>query len=131
NSSVITTSGNNYRNPRAFQVTAGIEHELVRGLVVDYQFNKVNTVHLERNIDYNVPRPFVRPNDASLRPFFGLRSGTPRPNPTLGSILVKDSGARSDFLGHTFRAQYRHNRWQFAGNYTLSYNKSDDDNERL
>src|SRR5262249_43097262 len=47
-----------------------------------------------------------------------------------GQVTVKDSGARSDFTGNTFRAQYRFNRLQFAGSYTLSWNKSDDDNER-
>lgn len=127
---VTTTSGNNYRNPRAFQVTAGFEQEIAHGLVADYQFNHVNTVHLERNIDYNVPLPFLRPSDASQRPFFGLRSGTPRPNPNLGSVTVRDSGARSDFYGHTLRLQYRRERLQLATSYTLSYNKSDDDNER-
>src|SRR5262249_22032060 len=79
-SSVTTTSANSYRNPRAFQLTAGVEHELARGLVVDYQFNKVNTLHLERNLDMNVPASIIRPGDASQRPFFGLRSGTRRPN---------------------------------------------------
>lgn len=80
--------------------------------------------------DYNVPRPIIRPGDQSGRPFFGLRSGTPRPNPNLGSVLVRDSNARSHFVGHTFRAQYRIKKVQLVANYTLSFNKSDDDNER-
>jgi hypothetical protein len=124
-----TTSGDNYRNPRSFQATFGAEHQLPGGLVVDYQLNHVNTVHLERNIDYNVPFPIIRPGDASLRPFFGLRSGR-KPNPNIGQVTVKDSGARSNYTGNTFRAQYRMKRVQFAASYTLSYNKSDDDNER-
>jgi hypothetical protein len=48
----------------------------------------------------------------------------------VGSITVKNSNARSDFYGNTFRMQYRRHKWQFAASYTLSYNKSDDDNER-
>jgi len=127
----VTTSADNYRNPRAFQVTYGLEHELAAGLIADYQFNFVNTVHLERNIDLNVPRPSVRPGDLSLRPWFGLRTrGVTRPNPNIGQVLVKETGARSNYQGHTLRLQYRMKKWQLAGNYTLGYNRSDDDNER-
>jgi outer membrane receptor for ferrienterochelin and colicin len=128
---VTTTSGDNYRNPRALQMTVGVEHRLADGFVVDYQFNHVNTAHLERVVDYNVPRPVVRPGDLSERPFFGLRSGTLRPNPNLGSVLVLDSNARSNFIGHTFRARYRLRRLHFAAHYTLSYNKSDADSLSL
>ncbi len=124
------TSANNYRNPRAFQATMGAEREVARGLVLDYQFNLVNTVHLERTVDINVPVPFAKPGDQSFRQFFGLRSGTKRPNPNLSSVLVRDSSARSVFAGSTFRAQYRMKKFQFSGQYTLSYNKSNDDNER-
>jgi hypothetical protein len=131
NANVTTTSGDSYRNPRALQMSLGIEHQLVDGLVVDYQLNHVSTAHLERAIDYNVPLPSVQPGDLSQRPFFGLRSGTSRPNPNLGSVLVLDSNARSNFIGHTFRARYRLKRLQFAAHYTLSYNKSDADSLSL
>src|SRR5262249_22766247 len=41
-----TTSGDNYHNPRSFQVTFSAQHQIGSGLVVDYQLNHVNTVHL-------------------------------------------------------------------------------------
>src|SRR5207244_179992 len=101
------------------------------------------------NIDYNIPRPIIRqfarrPDgtlgpDLSQRAFFGLNNGDcatppcpaiPRPNPNLSALTVRDSGARSNFFGNTFRVQYRTKAVQLALSYTLSYNKSDDDNER-
>ncbi|MGI8991487.1 MAG: hypothetical protein ACR2I2_18125 [Bryobacteraceae bacterium] len=124
---VFTTSGNNFRNPRSLQVAASIEHRTVGGIVLSYQFNLLNTVHLPRVVDFNVPEPTVRPGDLSLRPFFGLRSGTPRPNPNLGAVYVLDAGARSTYNGHSFRAQYRTKRLEFMAHYTLSYAKSNGD----
>jgi hypothetical protein len=127
---VIATSANGFRNPRTAQLSLVVQHELSSRIVLDYQLDHLNSVHLERNVDFNTPSPVVQPGDLSLRPFFGLRSGTPRPNPDLGAVLVRDSSARSNYIGHTFRARYRLNKVQFSAHYTLSYNKSDDDNER-
>jgi hypothetical protein len=128
---VITTSGNSFRNPRSAQVGLSVEHRVTNGLVLFYEFDHLGTVHLERNVDWNVPLPFVQPGDQSLRPFFGLRSGTPRPNPNLGWVLVRDSSARANYTGNTFRVEYHVRRIQLGAHYTLSFNKSDDDNERL
>jgi hypothetical protein len=127
---VITTSGNNFRNPRAAQLSFLVQHQITDRLVVDYELTNINASGLERNVDFNTPIPFVQPGDVSLRPFFGLRSGTPRPNPNLGAVLVRDSSARSNYLSHTVRARYRLKSLQLSAHYTLSYNKSDDDNER-
>jgi hypothetical protein len=107
-----------------------VEHRLGNGLLLAYEFDHVVTVHLERNIDWNAPEPFVQPGDLSLRPFFGLRSGVPRPNPDLGSVLVRDSSAHSNYTANNFRAEYRLRRLQMSASYSLSFNKSDDDNER-
>jgi hypothetical protein len=128
---VSATSGERFRNPRAAQSSFTIAQHLASGFVVDYTLNHVNTVHLQRNIDFNVPVPTIRPGDLSERPFFGLRSGTPRPNRNLAWVMVRDSSARSNYLGHTFRSQYRSGPLQFALHYTLSYTKSDDDTERV
>lgn len=127
---VITTSANNFRNPRSAQLGLLAQHRVSRALVISYQLTHVNTVHLERNEDYNVPAPFVRTGDLSLRPIFGLRSGTLRPNPNLGAVLVRDSSARSNYLAHTITGTYRLRQFQLSAHYTASYNKSDDDNER-
>jgi hypothetical protein len=126
---VITTTGNNFHNPRSAQVGFGVEHQLSSGLVVAYELDHLNSVPLERNVTWNEPAPFVRPGDLSLLPFFGLRSGVSRANPNLGWIMVRDSSARATYTGHAFRIQYRITRLQLGANYTLSYNKSNDDNE--
>ncbi|MBV9769841.1 MAG: TonB-dependent receptor, partial [Bryobacterales bacterium] len=126
---VFTTSGANFRNPRSFQTTGSIEHQMKRTLTISYQFSSLNTVHLPQVIDFNVPTPFVQPGDLSLRPFFGLRSGTPRPNPNLGAVDVLESSARSTYFGNSLSARYRLKRAEFMGQYTLSYNKSDNDLE--
>jgi hypothetical protein len=130
-SNIVTTSGDNFRNPRSAQVSFGVQHEVRRGVTVDYQVNYLNTNGLIRNVDYNVPFPTVRPGDASQRAFFGLRSGGSRPNSAVGQVLVRESSGKSRYHGHSFRLQWVANRVQLAANYTLSYNKSNDDNERL
>jgi hypothetical protein len=126
---VITTSAKNFRNPRTAQVSLIVQHEFPHGLVIDYQLNHIEAVGLERNIDFNTPVPFIQPGDLSLRPFFGLESGVPRPNPNLGAVIVRDAGARSNYTGNTIRIRYRLRTLELAAHYTLSYNKSDDDNE--
>jgi Carboxypeptidase regulatory-like domain/TonB-dependent Receptor Plug Domain len=126
---IITTAGSHFRNPRSMQTGLTVEQQFSNGLVLAYELNHIISVHLERNVTWNVPPPFVRPGDVSLRPFFGLRSGVSRPNPNLGWIMVRDSSARGNYTGNSFRLHYRLKRFQLGAHYTLSFNKSDDDNE--
>jgi len=126
----LITAAADYRNPRALQMGIGADTEVGRNFLVGAQFNYVNTVHLQRNRDYNLPAPFVRATDASQRPTYGLRTGTPRPLPTLGSITARETSARSMFRGVTMSAQYRGGNLQFGAHYTWSQNFSDDDTER-
>ena len=53
----------------------------------------VKTDHLQRNVDYNLPAPTIRPTDLAQRPFFGLTSGVARPVTSLGSVQVRESSA--------------------------------------
>ena len=121
-----------FRNPRSFQAGLGVDSEIFRNFVVGAQFNLVNTVNLQRNRDYNLPLPQVRPGDQSQRPSYRLRTQpvVTRPIPTLSSITARESSARSLYRGGTFSAQYKVRRFQFGGNYTLSETFSDDDTER-
>ena len=50
----------------------------------------------------------------------------------IGTLTVVQSSAKSRFNGVTaeLQADGRHPRLQFQANYTLSFDKSDDDNER-
>ena len=129
----LLAQASDFRNPRAFQAGLGMEHEVVRNLVVGAQFNFINTVHLQRNQDYNLPLPLIRPGDASQRPTYALRNNPvlqTRPIPSLSSITVRASSARSMYRAVTMQAQYRTQRLQFGAFYTWSQNYSDDDTER-
>jgi len=119
-----------FRNPRALQAGIGFETEFARNFTGGVQFHYVNSVNLLRNHDYNLPAPIIRPPDATRRPFYGLRSGNTRPIPTLGSLWVRASSARSMFRGVSFNTQYRRSTFQFGASYTLSETFSDDDSER-
>jgi hypothetical protein len=118
-----------YRNPRSTQAGFGVEKEITASFIAGVQWNYVNTVQLHRNRDYNLPLPVVRAGDG--RPIYGLRTqGRLRPISTLGSIIVRESSARSLYRGMTVQAQYRKQRVQFSAYYTRSSNYSDDDSER-
>jgi hypothetical protein len=121
----VTGTANDYRNPRAFQMGLGAEHEITSNWVAGIQANYINTVHLQRNRDYNLPFPTVRLADG--RPVFNRAN---RPVPSLGQILVRESSARSMYRGVTFTSRYNARRVQFNVQYTVSGTFSDDDNER-
>ncbi|MEZ5355193.1 MAG: carboxypeptidase regulatory-like domain-containing protein [Bryobacteraceae bacterium] len=124
----VTAAASDFRNPRAFQAGIGVDHEVVSNFLAGVQFNLVNTVHLQRNQDYNLPAPTLRAADQRL--VYGLRSGARRPLPNLGAVTVRASSARSMYRGVTLSAQYRVRKVQFGGFYTWSQNYSDDDTER-
>lgn len=127
----LVAMANDFNNPRSAQAGLGIESELFRNFVAGVQLNYLNTVHLHRNRDYNLPAPFVRATDLTLRPTFGLRTlGITRPIPALGSITVRENSARSMYRGLTVSTQYRSRRFTLGAFYTFSENFSDDDSER-
>ena len=119
-----------FQNPKSYQYGLGIEHEIARGLTVRADYMHVKTVYLQRNRDVNLPLPRIRPDDVALRPFFGTRSGTPRPLTSLGSVQVRESTAKSLYRALVLGAKYQRSRFQFNVFYTRSLLLSDDDNER-
>lgn len=126
----VTLMAPDYENPRSFQSGIGVDTEFAPGWLTGIQFNYVNTVHLHRNRDINLPFPTVRPNDSSLRPNYGLRSGGTRWVRDLGAVTIRESSARQMYRAMTLQTQYRGKRHQFGLFYTLSENFSDDDSER-
>ncbi len=136
---------NNYESPRAWQWSVGMEHEIRRGWSVGADFVYINTVHLERDRNLNLPPPVICATatapctgvDLSLRPCFGVvtssivKCSQARPIPSLSDITVRNTDARARYDGFTVRTNYRRSRLQFQASYTLSYNYSNDDNERL
>ena len=122
------TVADDYRNPRSVAFTAGMDHEFAPGLIAGAEFHHVSTVHLQRNKDFNLPLPSVNPNDPAMIPSIDGRN---RPIPSLGSLTVRESSARSLYRGISASAKYRSGgAFQWDAFYTWSRTLSDDDNER-
>jgi len=123
-----------YKNPKAYQAGLGIERQVSESMSVGADFTYVNTVHLQRNRDLNLPLPILRSTtvDPAQRPFFGVRSPVTqqRPISSLGSITVRESTARSLYRALTLRTKFQKKWGQFNAFYTLSKNVGNDDNER-
>ncbi|OLD71723.1 MAG: hypothetical protein AUI45_00890 [Acidobacteria bacterium 13_1_40CM_2_56_11] len=128
----FVATANNFTNPRSLQTGLGVEHAISNNWVVGAQFNYLNTVHLERNLDENLPQPQINPADAAKRPNFGQVAPfrIPRPIAGVDRLVLRESSARSMYRGVTFEAKYRGRRYQAGFNYTVSGTYSDDDNER-
>lgn len=127
----FTTVAPKFQNPRSFQLGLGTETEFFKNFTAGVQLNYVNTVHLNRNRDYNLPTPVIRPGDQSLRPDYGIvGGGVLRPVPTVAALTIRESSARSMYRAATFQAQYRTKKLQVQAFYTLAQSFSDDDSER-
>ena len=108
-----------FQNPRTFTATVGYERELGRGLAGALSFTHAETDNLTR---------FFNANDA----VFGAPWADVLPGGNgLGSLTVVQSSAKSRYNGATVELRRMTGaHLQFQVNYTLSFDKSDDDNER-
>jgi len=119
-----------FKNPQSTQAGFGIERQLGTGFTVGADYSQVSTTHLQRNIDVNLPSPIVRSNDPAQRPFFGLLTGgMTRPISSLGSVQIRESGAKSMFRAMTLKTSLKRSFAQINAFYVLSKSLSDDDNE--
>lgn len=114
-----------YDNPQSFQIGFGYEREVMKDVVLGIDYSHVNTIHLQRNRDINLPVP--TPNAISGRPTFNRAN---RPIPTLGRLLLRESSGRSLFRAVTFKARIVKSWANINAYYTYSRSTSDDDNER-
>jgi hypothetical protein len=122
----FTGTANDYQNPRAFQAGLGLDQEAGHGWVFGAQLNYVNTVHLERNRDYNLPFPTLRAADGRY-----IYARGNRPLTTYSSITIRESSARSMYRGLTLSVRNTTlKRVQLGLQYTVAQSYSDDDNER-
>ncbi len=125
----VTGIEEDYKNPKSYQFGFGVEREITRGLSLGADFSYVNTIHLQRNRELNLPAPVIRDTDPARRPVF-LISGRSRPLPQLASVQIRESSARSLYRALTFSAKFQRSWGQLNAFYTLSKSLSDDDNER-
>lgn len=110
----------NFRNPQTIQYTASVEREIVKNTSILVAYNYAKTDFLTRFVNRNDPR------------LYGGTAVFERPNGSgVGEIRSTESSAKSRYHGVTFTLNKRFaNRYQFQANYLLSFDKSDDDNER-
>jgi carboxypeptidase family protein len=114
----------NFQNPRTFSATVGYEREVGGGIAAALSYTHARTDHLTR---------FFNANDTVFgSPWLtALPGGNGISNSPIGGLTVVQSTAKSRYNGIT--AELRRmagSRLQFQLNYTLSFDKSDDDNER-
>ena len=111
-----------FENPRTISANVGIERELhASGLVGSFGYTYARADKLTR---------FVNRNDAIFGSPWATGLGADGSN-GIGDMTVVESTAKSRYHGLSFGLrQMVHDALQFQLNYTLSWDKSDDDNER-
>jgi hypothetical protein len=106
----------NFRNPRTFNVTVGYEKQVATDLGFSLSFTHAATANVTR---------FINRNDS----LFGVANAGPFAG--IGTLTTVESSAKSNYNGITIGLKrVLDPNFQFQVNYTLSYDKSDDDNER-
>ncbi|MFL5489876.1 MAG: carboxypeptidase regulatory-like domain-containing protein [Gemmatimonadales bacterium] len=112
-------------NPRTFTATVGYEREIGAGIAAGLSYTHARTDNLTRFFNANDP---VFGND-TVGPW--STAFAPGGAPGLGVLTVVQSTAKSRFNGITAELRRALNpRLEFQLNYTLSWDKADDDNER-
>lgn len=115
-----------FQNPRTISASLGIEHQLNDwGLVGSINYTHASTDNLTRFVNRNDPVAF---GDGVEGPWSsGLNGGFNG----VGALTTVESTGKSRYNGVTFGLrQSIRDDVQFQINYTLSWDKSDDDNER-
>jgi hypothetical protein len=111
----------NFRNPRTFNATLAYERQIGPDLGLLLSYTHARTDQLTRFINRN-DTVFASPWSAGLPP--GGTNG-------ITTLTVVESSAKSRYNGFTIGLRrVLDPNFQFQVNYTLSFDKSDDDNER-
>ncbi len=111
----------NFQNPRTLNVTVAYERQLGADLGLMISYTHARTDHLTRFINRN-DSTFLSPWSAGLPP--GGTNG-------ITTLTTVESSAKSRYNGVTIGLKrVLDPNFQFQLNYTLSFDKSDDDNER-
>jgi hypothetical protein len=110
-----------FKNPRTYQASAAIERQIGTDFSVLAQYNYAAGRNITR---------FLNLNDALLGSPWA--SGLPPGGGNgIATLTTVSSNARSNYNGLTFGLTKRWSQnYQFQVNYSLSWDKSDDDNER-
>ena len=119
-----------FQNPRTFSASVAVERELVQNLALLVQYNYAKGDHITR---------FYEANDSAFGCPWGTGLGANGQNGVLCGTTVSggngltdvQSTGKSRYHGITLGLTKRFSRsYQLQANYTLSWDKSDDDQER-
>jgi hypothetical protein len=117
-----------FQNPRTYSASIGVEREVAPNLALLVQYNHSKGVHITRFFEAN-DSAFGCPWGTGLGP--GGTNGIACGSSGGGGLTMVDSSAKSLYDGVTIGLNKRwSNNFQFQANYTLSWDHSDDDNER-
>jgi len=116
----VNVTDRNFTNPRTLALGASYERHLTDRLAIGLSYSFAKTTHLNR---------FVDRNDAVFGSPFSDFPGASTNG--LGVLTTLESTAKSQYHGFTVTlAGTVLGRTEVQANYTLSFDKSDDDNER-
>ena len=125
----IAVVDKDFRNPRSWRWSLGVEREVTTDLAAGVAFNYANTVHLTRFYDPNVD--FTSTVGPDGRRVYGGTGSANRPFPDLGQVLTTDSDARSLYRGLVLSLNKKYSKgWQMQANWVIADDHSTDDNER-
>ena len=113
-----------FENPRTINLTVGYERQLAGDLAASISYTHARGDHLTR---------FINRNDAAFgNPFGSIAHAIAFGGPfDIGTLWTVESSAKSRYNGVTVGLKrVLDPNFQFDLNYTLSFDKSDDDNER-
>jgi|NOAtaT_7_FD_contig_61_1114446_length_3214_multi_6_in_0_out_0_1 hypothetical protein len=114
-----------FRNPRTFQTSANLDHQIGRDLTLTLGFVHSSAWKLQRRVDRNLGAPVI--DGATGYPRFT----NPRPNAAIGIFSINESTAHATYDALVINLQRRFaRRYLFGANYTYSHNRDDDSNER-
>lgn len=120
-----------FKNPRTIQYSASIEREIFKNTSLLVAYNLAKSDRLTRFVNRNDGRLFGNPFTNPMSPCFGSGVFCREDGSGVGEIRSTESSAKSLYQGLTLTLNRRFaNRFQFQANYLLSFDKSDDDNER-
>jgi hypothetical protein len=118
----VYVTDKNFTNPRTLALGASYERKIGERMSASLTLAFSHTTHLNR---------FVNRNDAVFGSPFGKFPAPADTTNGIGTLWTLESTAKSNYYGVTLSLAGSVGRWMdFQGNYTLSFDKSDDDNER-
>jgi hypothetical protein len=116
----VYVTDKDFTNPRTLALGASYERRITDRLSASLSYAYAHTTHLNR---------FINRNDAVFGSPFSAFPATPTNG--IGQLWTLESTAKSEYHGFTLGLAGSVTSWMdIQANYTLSFDKSDDDNER-